>query len=1764
MNIRMGSTENSEVGVITNTKGNLPLTSLAYLDGTPLSTSARCIGAIEDSANETIYWFVHDPEFTVGATGKLDLVVSYNVLTNILTYHVISIDNGGGVDTTLNFNPSYLITGVNLINDLLFWTDDYNAPRFINIRPIGNRYPNPIANIDTLNPEAILVIKKPPIEAPTVQPITTSGQENYLETRFICFAYRYKYIDGEYSATSQWSAPAFVPNQFSFSLSSMLNEGMTNYCNTAIINFNSGGPLVVGIDLLFKQSENNIIKIIQQLNKAEDLGGVNNQVLQYSFNNSKIFTILNEAEILRLYDNVPRYAKAQTIMGNRLMYGNYVEGYDLIDKNGHPTKIEYITDFITEVIGSTDVEDSLGAGVYNIDPASEGLSVGDSIIYFDLAGQNLVEGSAISVDVKIAHSLFTGYTPFPDQETQNVDLSFGYLLTDSYTSVYELASSPEFQAAVGTTLNILPVSTTIVGQETSCSGITFTDSFNCALPNNLGTAPDDFTKYGSGINAILQPIKIITTPASTSIGFQFPAMEYVDDITIPTKRVYEYYQVTYANVAFQEIASPQSLHSNRGYEVGIVYMDEFNRSTTALVSTNNAQHIPCGYSANKNSIQVTIPVAQRAPEWATRYKFVIKPDAERYETIFSNLYFINPETNEVWLLLEGENMRKVENGDKLIVKADTIGPTPNCVYTTVLEKTSQVEGFIKIPSTIDPTVDINIPAGLYIKLNPNNFNLVTDENAIIAPGKKEASGSDGAHAFLSYPMNIEDPANPGMYVDYDIPAGSRIEWYVDWNRPGVKGKCEPRGYRLDKVYTSSSDYDNMYDWFVGDNIALTINSGTQKQDNEVNEFIPGTSVYLVDSATEINYWQFYRNPTTNQLIIRWSSTNSCTGGRVNYPRSRRIYIEADITVFRAENTIVFETEPADALPDVFFENELSFAIDADGNHSGNIQNQDIAGNVPAIIDTKFFNCYAFGNGVESYKIRDSIIGRSFSFGERVTSVAAQDYMAADRFSDIIYSGIYNGESNINKLNEFNSGLSNFKHCEASFGEIQLLDGRNTDILTLQEDKISYVLGDKNLLSDASAGGIITASPAVLGTQMARTEKYGISFNPESYVQWGFDRFFTDAKRGAVIQLKGGDSQNEQLVAISEQNMRTWFRDKFNDSFNYQKLGGFDPYMNEYVLVMNDQSLPINPQCLACGTTQTFTLSVAPPQTFKSQSYCVDLGPTVGETEVSWLFSSIEAGKTLTVSVNYNGDFYTSGPVSANGTLSFNKNNISVETAEIILEYTGDMVVSVLGDCCNAEPMTIVEVVLTNNSEVGKTIHTQYRYTNDVFVGPLLSNLVLFGSGTSSPLVSRYNITTGFVGSGGFPPELSNMRLSTNAIVPDNYVFDVAQDKFKYLRTSTLYNNNDVDMNAMLAASTTATPNAGAAPLYYADFTVPLSSLGEYLYLIWDLRDAVPATLCYGNSKVDSCCDCIEGNYYLNADFTIATCIFDDADLTIISANGFYSTGGIVRELVDGILLPQQPCNACTTPCPAYVHAVQDPAVFATNLDVGSTETGAILIGFNILNVPDGIRVTYDGVVYNKISSEFLGVRQSANYGHYTIIGTSGYTGVCSTFYPSGGTLTQPYLLYNSSTSSFEDTGTTQTNTILTDDFFIGPQSGGCLIVIPKPNVTPSDLLIEFISPCFYTTHWSFIASCPAKLPTFVCSNMFATASIPCATPISNTYYFARVHPLDSYVGLYDYIFLDENGQFPVSDGYYLTPNADVTNKVIHVVNGVITAITNCI
>lgn len=1465
LNVRMGSTEASEVGVIENTKGNTRLTSLTYTDGTPLSADAKCIGATKDSARGILYWFIHDPNFTDSITGKLDMIVSYNVNTTKITYHVISVKDVNSLyETTLNFNPEYVITGVNLIDNLLFFTDDYNPPRYINIK---RSYGAPISYVDTFTASDINVIKKFPTESPEISYVQIDGDENYIEDKFLCFAYRYRYADGQYSATSQFSEPAFVPNFFNFTTENYLNEGMTNAYNGINITYNSGGADVVGIDLLFKQMSSNIINVIEKINKV-DSGLADNTSYQYNFANNKIYTILPETEILRLYDNVPLKSKAQTIMGNRLVYGNYLEGYDLLDINNFPVQLDYFTELISDQVGLQTLPNSKSSGSYTLGGST--YSIPNSIINIDLSGVDLIEGSQITIDMELNHYAFHGTAPYPSDTTTGLFVSFTYTLNQDYSSVYDLATSQEFIDAVGTSSNIKPVYDPI--NPTSCDGNTFTDTANCLIPTLLGS----MTKYDSIIDGASQPIRISATPSSDIISFQVTAMTYVNNPTTPTQYVYEVYEVTTLESNYSKRGGARSLHSNRDYEVGIVYMDEYGRSTTALVSNNDTVHIPCGNSSNQNQIQVTIPATQRAPWWATRYKFVIKPNEEGGDTIYSNVFFVDPATNDAFFLLEGENAKKVQVGDDLVVKADVSGPLKKCVSATVLEKASKSSGFII------PTSGANVPAGVYMRIKPNDFNVVNTKDAYISSGtikrdtynNRDTSLYDGNKfwSLLAYPMNLFTGSVTG-YKDYTIPEGSIIKFKIKFTRNGTgdgNNKCEKRNYTYDKRFVSSANYTNMYDWFVGDNVAATINSGIQDVGSGgtpiKNVFLPSISsavfpsyddptIYVQDITNNpsdtTNYWQFWRDPSPSvgdgKLTLLLTGTNKCSG--VGGKENRASGIECIVEVNRALSLCVFESQGEKSSPDLFYENDLSFEINSSGEHMGNVQDQDITSNTPAIINTGFFNCFSFGNGVESYRIRDSIVGDYIKLGNRVTTISNQDYKAANRFADLTYSGIYNNESNINKLNEFNLGLVNFKQLERSFGPIQILDARKTDILVLQENKISYVLADKNLLSDAGGGSTLTSIPEVLGLQIARAEEFGISYNPESYVHWGTSRYFTDANRASVIKLSDENDGMGSLEVISDAYMRTWFRYLFNEYGQKQKLGAFDPYLNEYVLSSTDTNTPVLTTCLDCGIHQTLTV-----QGGTSTEYCVNLGQRVGDVTISCGLIDSEVGPTFyDVYATYNGTTYSLLGQTSSNTFTFPKDISSVNTVEIQIYASGRVLLDMNVGCPVPQTLTIISVCLNNSPESGNLIHNEYRYNVGTYNSPTQSTQVQFLAGTNNPLVCYFNGITGYQGQGSMPTDGSTITMLSTSIGTDTYTFDESRDSMMYLRTNTLYSNTQSSILNLLNAATTISPYSHVSNSSYGTFTMP--STGDYLYLIWDYRAAYSMPLCKGTTVNDVSCNC---------------------------------------------------------------------------------------------------------------------------------------------------------------------------------------------------------------------------------------------------------------------------------------------------------------------
>ena len=156
---------------------------------------------------------------------------------------------------------------------------------------------------------------------------------------------------------------------------------------------------------------------------------------------------------------------------------------------------------------------------------------------------------------------------------------------------------------------------------------------------------------------------------------------------------------------------------------------------------------------------------------------------------------------------------------------------------------------------------------------------------------------------------------------------------------------------------------------------------------------------------------------------------------------------------------------------------------------------------------------------------------------------------------------------VNRLNEFNLSLANFKYLDKEFGSIQKLHARDTDLIVFQENKVSQVKYGKNLLYDAVGGSQVASIPEVLGTQISYPGEYGISKNPESFSVWGDNLYFTDSRRGAVLNMQG-----DQIVDISSNGMKRYFKDLMSSYSDTQKLGGYDPLNDMYILSSNDRSV----------------------------------------------------------------------------------------------------------------------------------------------------------------------------------------------------------------------------------------------------------------------------------------------------------------------------------------------------------------------------------------------------------------------------------------------------------------------------------------------------------------------------------------------------------------------------------------------------------------
>jgi len=148
-NISVSQAEGADVGTLETVLGNVLVTDL----GLSSTCNAEIIGNYVDDQNKTIYLFVTN--FVDTSSDKVSNYPPDTVLCQIWRRNVETNINTKLVEGKfLNFSLTHPITGVNLIEDLLFWTDNRNQPRKINVNaanPNNSTSPTYYSNDDQIN-----------------------------------------------------------------------------------------------------------------------------------------------------------------------------------------------------------------------------------------------------------------------------------------------------------------------------------------------------------------------------------------------------------------------------------------------------------------------------------------------------------------------------------------------------------------------------------------------------------------------------------------------------------------------------------------------------------------------------------------------------------------------------------------------------------------------------------------------------------------------------------------------------------------------------------------------------------------------------------------------------------------------------------------------------------------------------------------------------------------------------------------------------------------------------------------------------------------------------------------------------------------------------------------------------------------------------------------------------------------------------------------------------------------------------------------------------------------------------------------------------------------------------------------------------------------------------------------------------------------------------------------------------------------------------
>ena len=273
LNARIGLSVDGKNLRIENVRGTTAISNSKF----PPYGTQQTIGSCMDIEGRRLIWFVYN---TFSDNG----IYAYSFDDNLVYAVLYDSQISGG----LGFNKNSRIDrNCRVVNGLLYWTDNLNEPKKINIDSgIKLNQPSYVttqrAYTTLTDSSEITIIRRPPAYPPTITKALDSAYvNNFIANQSWQFAWQYIYFDGEISVLSEYSTASKM------NLNYFGGYEIVNYINCTLSLSEQIPQTARIIRLIAKNQLSNGVNVVKTFDKLVDesvFTNHNNGSVQLSFN----------------------------------------------------------------------------------------------------------------------------------------------------------------------------------------------------------------------------------------------------------------------------------------------------------------------------------------------------------------------------------------------------------------------------------------------------------------------------------------------------------------------------------------------------------------------------------------------------------------------------------------------------------------------------------------------------------------------------------------------------------------------------------------------------------------------------------------------------------------------------------------------------------------------------------------------------------------------------------------------------------------------------------------------------------------------------------------------------------------------------------------------------------------------------------------------------------------------------------------------------------------------------------------------------------------------------------------------------------------------------------------------------------------------------------------------------------------------------------------------------------------------------------------